>query len=70
MPLQIGYFLWCIEDIDNLSQNAYMVSVTITISLLLISLVNNIFFYELQQMGMKIRIGLCSMMYRKVIIDY
>lgn len=69
----LGQIIWFFESYDSTStagaDNAYMYAAGISLSTFALTVLHHLYFYHVQRVGMKIRVALCHMIYRKVSTD-
>ena len=68
LPLQLAYMMRYIggDDASVTRSNAYVTAFFIGTASLCVGLVHHLYIFGMQRVGMRIRIALCSMIYRKV----
>ncbi|XP_036361692.1 multidrug resistance-associated protein 4 isoform X2 [Octopus sinensis] len=68
-PLLLGKLVsYFTPDSQMTTQQAYLYGMGVVICILLSCLCNHIFFFNVQRLGMQIRIACCSLMYKKMLI--
>lgn len=69
-PVLLGQIIRFFESYDSSSRagadEAYMYAAGISLSTLVLTVLHHLYFYHVQRVGMKIRVALCHMIYRKV----
>lgn len=72
-PVLLGKIIWFFESYDSASaagaDEAYMYAAGISLSTFVLTVLHHLYFYHVQRVGMKIRVALCHMIYRKVSAD-
>lgn len=66
----LGQIIRFFESYDSSSaagaREAYLYAAGISLSTLALTVLHHLYFYHVQRVGMKIRVALCHMIYRKV----
>lgn len=66
----LGQIIWFFESYDSAStarvHDAYMYAAGISLLTFALTVLHHLYFYHVQRVGMKIRVALCHMIYRKV----
>lgn len=69
-PVLLGQIIWFFESYDATGaarlRDAYMYAAGISVSTFALTVLHHLYFYHVQRVGMKIRVALCHMIYRKV----
>ncbi|CAG13921.1 unnamed protein product, partial [Tetraodon nigroviridis] len=70
-PVLLGQIIRFFESYDSSSRagadEAYMYAAGISLSTLVLTVLHHLYFYHVQRVGMKIRVALCHMIYRKAL---